>query len=76
MEPADRQGAGGGVVKVGSLFTGVGGLDLAVQMLWPDAELAWWSEVDEAAAAAFARHPDAPNLGDVTAIDWTAEVAA
>ena len=55
---------------VGSLFTGAGGLDLAVRDLWPSARLLWWAEVDTAAAAAFSRHTDAPNLGDVTAVDW------
>lgn len=57
-------------MRVGSLFTGAGGLDLAVKMLWPHAELVWWSEVDEAAAASFARRTEAPNLGDITQIDW------
>lgn len=57
-------------MRYGSLFTGAGGLDLAVHQLWPDADLAWWSEVDPHAAASFARNTDAPNLGDITAIDW------
>lgn len=57
-------------MKYASLFTGGGGLDMAVHTLFPGAELAWWSEVDTHAAAVMAAHTDAPNLGDVTAIDW------
>ena len=62
------------VIRYGSLFTGAGGLDMAVHALWPDAELSWWSEVDRHAADVFApRLADgAPNLGDVEAVDWTA----
>jgi DNA (cytosine-5)-methyltransferase 1 len=55
---------------VGSLFTGYGGLDLAVLAHY-DARLAWWSELDPNAAAIHERHTDAPNLGDITRIDWT-----
>ncbi len=59
-------------MKVGSTFTGAGGLDMAVTVLWPDAELAWFSENDNHAAAVFAHHhPDVPNLGDMTAVDWS-----
>ena len=53
-------------MRVGSLFTGYGGLDLAI-----DGELAWYSEIDKAACQVLAaHHPGVPNLGDITAINW------
>ena len=54
---------------IGSLFTGTGGLDLAVAAHY-QARVVWWSELDPNAAAIHARHCDAPNLGDITRIDW------
>jgi DNA (cytosine-5)-methyltransferase 1 len=54
-------------MKVGSLFTGYGGLDTAV-----GGELAWYAEIDKAACEVLAyRYPGVPNLGDITKIDWT-----
>jgi len=54
-------------MKVGSLFTGYGGLDTAV-----GGELAWYAEIDKAACEVLANlYPDVPNLGDITKIDWT-----
>ncbi|MCW4355807.1 DNA (cytosine-5-)-methyltransferase [Hoyosella sp. YIM 151337] len=58
-------------LRVGSLFSGYGGLDLAVEHVF-DAETIWFSEINEPVARIFAHHwPDAPNLGDVTTIDWS-----
>lgn len=55
-------------MRVGSLFTGYGGLDMAV-----GGDLAWYSEIEPAACTVLAAHyPDAPNLGDITAVDWSA----
>lgn len=57
-------------LTIGSLFTGYGGLDLAVEAVL-DARTVWVSEIDPAASRILAkRFPDAPNLGDLTAIDW------
>jgi DNA (cytosine-5)-methyltransferase 1 len=54
-------------MKVGSLFTGYGGLDMAV-----GGDLAWYSEIEPAACTVLAAHyPDVPNLGDIKAIDWS-----
>jgi len=54
-------------MKVGSLFTGYGGLDTAV-----GGELAWYAEIDKAACEVLANlYPNVPNLGDITKIDWT-----
>ena len=55
----------------GSLFTGYGGLDLAVEEVF-DAETIWTSDVDPGANRIIAhRYPGVPNLGDITTIDWS-----
>lgn len=57
-------------LKIGSLFSGYGGLDLAVEHVF-NAETVWFSELNEPVAAVFSRHwPGVPNLGDITTIDW------
>ena len=59
-----------GRLRVGSLFSGYGGLDLAVERVF-NAETVWFSELNEPVARVFAHHwPDAPNLGDIATIDW------
>lgn len=56
--------------RVGSLFSGYGGLDLAVEEVF-DARTVWFSEINAPVARVFSHHwPDAPNLGDITTIDW------
>lgn len=58
-------------LRVGSLFSGYGGLDLAVEHVFR-AGTAWFSEISPVQRV-FARHwPGAPNLGDVTTVDWGA----
>lgn len=53
----------------GSLFTGYGGLDLAVEEVF-DAETIWTSDVDPGANRIIAhRYPEIPNLSDITTID-------
>lgn len=60
------------MLTIGSLFTGYGGLDLAVEAVL-DAHTVWTSDTDPGARRIIAhRWPDAPNLGDITAVDWTA----
>ena len=57
-------------LRVGSLFSGYGGLDLAVEEVF-GARTIWFSEINEPVARVFSHHwPDAPNLGDITTIDW------
>ena len=57
-------------LAIGSLFAGFGGLDMAVEEAF-GARTAWVSEIDPGACKVLAhRFPDAPNLGDITAIDW------
>jgi DNA (cytosine-5)-methyltransferase 1 len=58
-------------MKIGSLFTGYGGLDLAVEQTF-GAETAWTSDIDPGASKIIShRFPDAPNLGDITKINWS-----
>lgn len=58
-------------LRTGALFAGYGGIELALAEVL-DVELAWVSEFDAAPSKILAHHwPDVPNLGDVTAIDWT-----
>lgn len=53
-------------MRIGSLFSGVGGLDLAVEAV-TGGTTAWQSEVGSYASAVLRkRFPDAPNLGDIT----------
>ncbi|WP_280454139.1 DNA cytosine methyltransferase [Nocardia brasiliensis] len=60
-------------MKIGSLFSGAGGLDLAALELFPGASTAWHCENDPAASRVLAHHwPETLNLGDVTEIDWAA----
>lgn len=57
-------------MRIGSLFSGAGGLDMAVAAVF-DGTVAWHCEVDPAASKVLARHwPEVPNLGDVTKIVW------
>jgi len=59
------------LTTIGSLFTGYGGLDMAVQSVL-GGEVAWYSEIDKHACTVLgAHHPGVPNLGDITAVDWT-----
>lgn len=58
-------------MRVGSLFSGAAGLDLAVESFF-GGEVSWFSETDPAASAVLSHHfPSVPNLGDIRAIDWS-----
>jgi DNA (cytosine-5)-methyltransferase 1 len=58
-------------LRIGSLFSGYGGLDLAVEHVF-NARTVWFSELNEPVARVFARYwSEAPNPGDITAIDWS-----
>lgn len=54
-------------MKIGSLCTGIGGLDLAVEYMF-NGTLAWISEVDDDAAGVTLSHYDVPNYGDLTEV--------
>ena len=58
-------------MRIGSLFSGAGGLDMAVEQVF-GGEVIWQSELDKSASKVLAyRYPCAPNLGDITAVDWS-----
>ena len=51
-------------MKVGSLFSGIGGFDLAAK--WMGWETVWHSEIDQYACAVFAEHfPRSQSVGDI-----------
>lgn len=57
-------------LTIGSLFSGYGGLDMAVEAV-TGARTVWHCEWDEAPAKVLAHHwPDVPNYRDVAQIDW------
>ena len=57
-------------MKIGSLFSGYGGLDLAVEKLF-NAKVAWVCEWDKAPSKVLAKqYPDAPNYKDVSLVNW------
>jgi DNA (cytosine-5)-methyltransferase 1 len=57
-------------LRVGSLFSGYGGLDMGVTAAL-GGSVAWHVEFDKAPSKILAHHwPDVPNYGDVTAVDW------
>ena len=65
---ADKPRANGPKLRVLSLFSGIGGLDLGLERA--GMEVVAHSEIDPYACKVLAKHwPDVPNLGDVTAID-------
>ena len=58
-------------MRIGSLFSGAGGLDIAVEQFF-GARTVWHCELDPAASKVLAcRWPGVPNLGDITAVDWS-----
>lgn len=59
-------------MRIGSLLSGYGGLDLAVASVL-GASVAWHVEFDKHPSAILAHHfPDVPNYGDVSTVDWSA----
>ena len=56
-------------MKVGSLFSGIGGLDLGLEQA--GMTVAWQSEIDPYACKVLTKHwPRVPNYGDIKRIDW------
>ena len=57
-------------MKIGSLFSGYGGLDLAVSKVL-GAEVAWHCEWEDAPSKVLEAHfPGVPNYRDVSTVDW------
>ena len=57
-------------LRIGSLFSGYGGLDMAVQDFY-GAHVVWYSEIDKHASTILAAHyPGVPNLGDIKSVNW------
>ncbi len=57
-------------MRIGSLFSGYAGLDIAVAAVF-GGEVVWHVEYDDAPSKILAHHyPDVPNYGDVTTCDW------
>lgn len=59
-------------MKIGSLFSGYGGLDIAVEAFF-HARTVWHAEFEEVPSKVLAAHwPGVPNHHDVSLVDWTA----
>lgn len=59
------------MTRIGSLFSGAGGLDLAVEQVF-GGTTAWHCENDPAASKVLTSHwPNTPNHTDVTTADWS-----
>ena len=56
-------------MRIGSLCTGYGGLDMAVEAYF-NAETVWTSDIDRYASEVIAQRINKPNLGDLKKIDW------
>jgi DNA-cytosine methyltransferase len=56
-------------MKIGSLCTGYGGLDMAVEAYF-DAEMVWCAENDKNASMLIQERFNKPNMGDIKQIDW------
>jgi len=57
-------------LTLGSCFSGIGLMDVGLERA--GMKTIWQSEIDESAASVLARQwPGVPNLGDITAVDWT-----
>ena len=68
-------------MRVGSLFSGLGGFELGLQMASPDFEIAWQVEQDEFCRKVLAKHwPDARRWDDVKTFppepveDWAVDL--
>ena len=57
---------------IGSLCTGYGGLDMAVERVL-GGEVVWYSELDKHPSTLLSeRYPGVQNIGDLTSVDWSA----
>jgi DNA-cytosine methyltransferase len=56
-------------LKIGSLCTGYGGLDMAVEAYF-NAKTAWVSEIDKYACKVIDARINKPNIGDLKIVNW------
>lgn len=56
-------------MKIGSLCSGYGGLDMAVEAFY-NAETVWMSDIDKASNIVIEKRWGLPNLGDLKSINW------
>ena len=56
-------------MKIGSLCSGYGGLDMAVEAFY-NAETVWMSDIDKASSLVIDKRWGLPNLGDLKTVDW------
>ena len=60
------------MLTVGSLFTGIGGIDLGLERTGRF-KISWMVEVDEFCRRILKKHwPEVPCYGDIRAVDWSA----
>lgn len=57
-------------MKIGSLCSGYGGLDMAVEAFY-DANTAWMCDIDKYASIVIKERWGLPNLGDMKLVDWS-----
>ncbi len=58
------------ILTVGSLFSGIGGIDLGLERTG-EFKTIWFSEVDDYASAVLKKHwSNVPNYGDIKTIPW------
>ncbi|QFG10450.1 DNA methyltransferase [Mycobacterium phage Anthony] len=57
------------MLRIGSLFSGAGGLDLAVEQVF-EAITVWQCESERAPSLVLAKRFGVPNLGDITKVNW------
>jgi DNA (cytosine-5)-methyltransferase 1 len=57
-------------MKIGSLCSGYGGLDMAVEAFY-GAETAWMCDIDKYASIVIRERWGLPNLGDMKSVDWS-----
>jgi DNA (cytosine-5)-methyltransferase 1 len=58
-------------VKIGSLCSGYGGLDMAVEAYY-NAETVWMCDIDKYSSIVIKERWGLPNLGDLKTVDWAA----